>query len=82
VWGGLAPATWNRNLAILKSFLRWRLRDDERAWRLTHHLRGRREPADRTRAIPYPSLERLFTRETVPLREKTLWRLLKLRRGS
>jgi hypothetical protein len=82
VWGGLAPATWNRNLAILKSFLRWRLRDDELAWRLTHHLRGRREPADRTRAIPYPSLERLFTRETVPLREKTLWRLLKLRRGS
>jgi integrase/recombinase XerC/integrase/recombinase XerD len=43
---------------------------------LTPHLRRRREHADRTRAIPYPALERLFRRDIVPLHEKLLWRLL------
>ena len=75
-WGHLGPATWNRNIAALRSFLRWYSHDDELPARLMRHLRRRREPADRTRAIPYPVLERLFTRESVPLREKTLWRLL------
>jgi integrase len=73
-WGRLSAATWNRNLAILRSFLRWL--HPGAPVRLTPHLRRRREPADRTRAIPYPVLERLFAREAVPMREKTLWRLL------
>ena len=36
----------------------------------------RREPADRTRAVPYAQLERLWRREDVAAREKALWRLL------
>jgi integrase len=36
----------------------------------------RREPADRTRAIPYVQLERLWRRSDVAVREKALWRLL------
>lgn len=75
LWGELAPATWNRNLAALRSFLRFAGRE----WaleELARHLHRRREPADRTRAIPYPALERLWSRENVPLREKALWRLL------
>ncbi|MDQ2804267.1 MAG: site-specific integrase [Pseudomonadota bacterium] len=34
------------------------------------------EPADRTRAIAAASLERLFRREDVAIRDKCLWRLL------
>lgn len=36
----------------------------------------RRGPADRSRAIPYAQLERLWRREDVAARETALWRLL------
>jgi integrase len=39
-------------------------------------LERRREPADRTKAIPYAQLERLWRRDNVAVREKVLWRLL------
>src|SRR5215213_7477635 len=58
-WGGQAPATWNRQVATVRSFLgfcqrrRW-LVDD-----LTGDLERRPEPAYRTKAIPLPELERL-----------------------
>lgn len=39
-------------------------------------IERRREPADRTRAIPYPELERLWRRDDIAIREKALWRLL------
>jgi len=75
-WGGRAPATWNRHLATVRSFLgfcrqrRW-LPDD-----LTVDLQRRREPADRTKAIPFPELERLWRRDDLGVREKALWRFL------
>ena len=75
-WGGRAPATWNRQVAAVRSFLgfcrrrRW-LVDD-----LTVDLERRPEPADRTQAIPLPELEQLWRREDVAMREKALWRLL------
>jgi integrase len=75
-WSALAPATWNRNTAVLKSFLRWSAPDGELPRGARRQLARRREPADRTRAIPYAQLERLWSREGVPLREKVLWRLL------
>jgi site-specific recombinase XerD len=75
-WGHLAAATWNRNRAILRSFLRFTSNDDELPPRLTPRLRRRREHTNRTRAIPSPALDRLLRRDTVPLREKVLWRLL------
>jgi integrase len=76
LWGQLAPATWNRNTAVLKSFLRFSAGDGELPRGLPRQLARRREPADRTRAIPYAQLERLWSREGAPLREKALWRLL------
>jgi integrase/recombinase XerD len=39
-------------------------------------LDRRREPADRTRALPKAALERLWARRDVHLRDKALWRLL------
>jgi integrase/recombinase XerD len=39
-------------------------------------LERRREPADRTKAIPYAQLDRLWRRDDVAVREKALWRLL------
>jgi integrase len=39
-------------------------------------LARRREPADRTRTLPYAALERLWSRRDVARRDKTLWRLL------
>jgi integrase len=75
-WGGRAPATWNRQVATVRSFLafcrrrRWLVED------LTVDLERRPEPADRTQAIPFPELERLWRRDDVGVREKALWRLL------
>ncbi len=40
------------------------------------YLELRAEPRDDTRAIPLPELERLWARADIPLRERTLWRLL------
>jgi integrase/recombinase XerD len=74
VWGG--RATWNRHVATVRSFLgfcrrrRWLVSD------LTVDLERRSEPVDCTKAIPLAELERLWRREEVGVREKTLWRLL------
>jgi len=43
---------------------------------LADGLERRREPADRTKAIPYAKLDRLWRRDDVAVREKALWRLL------
>jgi len=75
-WRGSAPATWNRQRACLRSFFaycarqRWIVEDPSEA------LERRRVPADETRAIPHAELEKLWGRRDVPLRERTLWRLL------
>lgn len=76
----VAPATWNRTVATLSSFTRWCADqgwlDDDQARRLTRPLEHRRVHADHSRALPYERLDRLWRRDDVPLREKTLWRLL------
>jgi integrase len=76
LWGDLAPASWNRNVATVRSLLRWAARRDYLEPEVMLRLDRRREPTDRTRSIPYPALERLWLRDDVALREKTLWRLL------
>lgn len=75
-WDACAPATWNRHVATLRSFTahagrRGWITDDPAAV-----LDRRREPEDRTKAIAESSLERLFRRTDVAVREKCLWRLL------
>jgi integrase len=75
-WGTLAPATWNRHVATLRSFSSFCCR---RGWldeAVADGLERRREPVDRTKAIPYALLERLWRRDDVAVREKALWRLL------
>lgn len=74
--GQAAPATWNRHVATLRSFSGFCQR---RGWfdgPIADGLERRREPADRTKAIPSIQLERLCRRDDVAVREKALWRLL------
>ena len=75
-WDGCAPATWNTRRVAVQAFASW---CDER-WPLVAdplaEVAPRRRRADNTRAIPLEDLEELWRRRTVPLREKTLWRML------
>jgi site-specific recombinase XerD len=75
-WPAVAPATWNRHVATLRSFTAfcrrqgWCIDDPAAA------LERRREPSDETRALPVRAVEALWSRRDVALRERTLWRLL------
>jgi site-specific recombinase XerD len=71
-----APATWNRELATLRAAVGWWRRRGWLAGDPTAGLERRRERVDRTRALTRRQLERLFARRDLPLRERTLWRLL------
>ena len=75
-WARCAPATWNTRRVAVQAFAtwcgdRWPLAADPLA-----AVPPRRRAVDNTRAIPYEDLEELWRRRGVPLREKTLWRLL------
>lgn len=74
-WDRAAPATWNRQVATVRSFLAYCRR---RSWvaDATFEAKRRREHDDRTRSIPAVELERLWRRQDVALRDKALWRLL------
>jgi integrase len=73
-----AARTWNRHRAAIRSFSSWAagpgrgyLTAD-----LAADLDRRPEPADRTRALSRHQIDALWDRRDIPLREKTLWRLL------
>jgi integrase len=75
--GRLRPATWNRNRAAVVSWLNWcATRKRWAAPQLPADAERRKEHADATRALPRASIERLLSRRDIPLREKTLWRML------
>jgi integrase len=76
LWGQRAPATWNRNRAAVAGWLSWCTRNRLPAPGLPAGCERRREPADTTRAVSRSAIERALSRGDVPLREKTLWRLL------
>jgi integrase len=44
--------------------------------RMAAESERRPDPVDETRAIPQAEIERLLSRRDVPLRERTLWRML------
>jgi hypothetical protein len=76
LWGQRAPATWNRNRGAVTAWLSWCA-----ASRLPAPVRPasagrRREHLNATRAVPRPATGRALTRRDVPLREKSLWRML------
>jgi integrase len=75
-WGGRAPATWNRHVATVRSFLGFCRRRRWLGEELAADLERRPEPVDRTKAIPLPELERLWRRDTIGVRDKALWRFL------
>jgi integrase len=77
LWGNATPATWNRNRAAVGSWLVWCT--DKRHWTgplLPGSVERRRENTDDTKAVSRSRIDRLCRRRDVPLREKTLWRLL------
>ena len=77
LWGGCAPATWNRNRAAVVSWLNWcATRKRWPAPQLPGDAERRKERSDRTRALPRSRVERLLSRRDIPLRERTLWRML------
>jgi integrase len=76
-WGGAAPSTWNRNRAAIVSWLNWCTTTQRWAGPpLGDDAERRREHADATKALPNAAIERALSRRDVPLREKTLWRML------
>lgn len=71
-----APATWNRELATLRSAIAWWTKQGWLDTYPTATLERRREHPDRTRALTRRQIESLWRRTDVSLREKALWRLL------
>ena len=76
LWGRCAPATWNRNRGAVTAWLSWCAANRMPAPVLPASAERRREHLNATRAIPRPAIDRALTRRDVPLREKTLWRML------
>ena len=76
LWGESAPTTWNRNRAAVVSWLTWCAA--KKRWPAAAATRRRAAQGEqrRHRALPRARVERLLSRRDVPLREKTLWRML------
>ena len=76
-YGAAAPATWNLNLAALRSFYAYARRQHLVTGDPTAPIAARplRRDPDR-RVIPHRELEALWRRVDLPVREKALWRLL------
>ncbi|WP_067812915.1 tyrosine-type recombinase/integrase [Actinomadura kijaniata] len=77
-WDRAAPRTWNRHRAALRSFSTWAA-SPGRSWvttDLTALIARRPEPRDRTRAIDRTTIAALLDDRGVPLRDKTLRKLL------
>jgi integrase len=72
----LSPATWNRHVATVRSFARYCERTRILEIGGDVELQRRAEKHDHTRSIPSASLERLWERRDIDLRERTLWRML------
>ncbi|WP_307832768.1 site-specific integrase [Planomonospora sp. ID91781] len=77
LWDRCAPATWNRNRAAVASWLTWcRTKKRWAAPCVPDDVERRRETSDETKAVAKTTIHRLLSRRDVPLREKTLWRML------
>ncbi|MGP3932163.1 hypothetical protein [Nonomuraea sp. KM88] len=77
LWGGCAPATWNRNRAAVSSWLAWC--STKKRWAapsVPAEAERRRENVDHTKSVAKTKLERLLSRRDIPLRDKTLYRML------
>ncbi|MEA2231585.1 MAG: integrase/recombinase XerD [Solirubrobacteraceae bacterium] len=75
-WDQSSPATWNLRVATVGSFLAYVREQALLEIPGELRLRRRREHHDNTRSIPIASLDRLWQRREIPIRERTLWRML------
>lgn len=75
-FGSSAPATWNRVVATVRSFVSYAASHGYLDGQLATTLPRRREVVDHARALGRTELDGLFARRDVPLRERCLWRLL------
>lgn len=76
LWGSLAPRTWNRHVATVRSLLSWCRRHRWPIGDLELHVDRRQVAEDETKVIPLHELERLWSSPGIPIRERALWRLL------
>ena len=77
LWGDAAASTWNRNRAAVGSWLSWC--ESTKRWTapaLASDCERRAEHADHTSDLPKRSIDRQLSRRDIPLRERTLWRML------
>lgn len=75
-WGERKPATYNRGIDALRSAWTHWARQGWVGADPTSGLRRRTVAADRSRSLDRRHVEQLLTREDIPLRERTLWRML------
>ena len=75
-WDQSSPATWNLRVATVGSFVAYVHEQALLEIPGEQRLRRRRERHDNTRSIPIASLDRLWQRREIPIRERTLWRML------
>lgn len=71
-----APASWNRQVATLRSFTAFAQRQGWLTADPTSAIERRRVPEDHSRALSREDLDRLFTRRASSVRDRCLWRLL------
>jgi integrase len=77
LWGERSEATWNRNRAAVNSWLSWCA--TKKRWAapaVPAECERRKEHVDHTKDLPKAAIDRQLSRRDVPLREKTLWRML------
>jgi site-specific recombinase XerD len=70
------PATYNRAIDVLRGAWSWWLLQGWAPADPTAGLRRRTVAADRSRSLDRRDVEQLLTREDIPIRERTLWRML------
>jgi integrase len=76
-WASAHESTWNRNRAAVNAWLTWcRERQRWPAPAVPGSCERRKEHGDATKDLPKAAIERQLSRRDVPLREKTLWRML------
>lgn len=76
LWENLAPRTWNRHVATVRSWTSWCRSHGWPVGDLELTADRRAAASDDSKAIPLAELERLWSKKDIPLRERALWRLL------
>jgi integrase len=76
LWGSLAPRTWNRQVATVRSLLSWCRRHRWPIGGLELQVDRRQVGEHETKVISLHELERLWSSPGIPIRERALWRLL------